>query len=203
MIDLTTTRPEAIERATSMVNQGEYILGTVDYRPYKDANGDLVDLPYTRHNGSGPLGSDCAGFAICWCYKIVRHQPGFNVGPWATVSDDINVDSVIEGARHKRELGTLITSPVAGAWLLYPTIRDPRNPLPFIGHVAIIESVPAEFDSQSPDYRSLTVIQCCGPNGHSPAIIRSDGYYWWHHDQLWPKPEHRSAMVFPKAPDVT
>jgi len=203
MLKITTTMAEALQRAQSLVNQGEYILGTGDYRPRQDANGNSLDLPYTQHNGSGPPGADCAGFAVCWCYKVVRHQPGFNRGSWATVSDDINVDSVIEDARHTGEIGTVITVPVPGAWLLYPTIRDPRNPQPFIGHVSIIESVPTEFDAGAPDYRTLTVIQCCGPNGHKPAIIRSDGYYWWHHDQLWPKPEHRSVITLPKAPDAS
>jgi len=202
MTAITTSMQEAIARAQSMVNQGVYILGTGDYRPRQDANGGVVDLPFTQHNGNGPAGADCVGFAVCWCYKLVRHQPGFNAGSWATVSDDINVDSIIEDARHKQEAGTVITTPAAGAWLLYPTIRDSRNPQPFIGHVAIIESVSAEFDEASPDYRTLTVIQCCGPNGHTPAIIRSDGYYWWHHDQLWPKPEHRSVMVLPKTPEA-
>ena len=36
MIELTTNMQEAIERAQSMVNQGEYILGTGNYRPYED-----------------------------------------------------------------------------------------------------------------------------------------------------------------------
>jgi hypothetical protein len=203
MINLAVTLQAAIERAQSMVDQGQYILGTGDYRPRQDSDGNLIDLPFTQHEDTGPLGADCAGFAVCWCYKVLRHQPGFNTGSWATVSDDINVDSVIEDARHKQELGKVITSPVPGAWLLYPTIRSPRNPLPFIGHISIIESVPAEFDEDAPDYRSLTVIQCCGPDGHTPGIIRSDGTYWWHHDQLWPKPEHRSVMVLPNAADAT
>jgi hypothetical protein len=34
MIELTATMQEAIERAQSIVNQGEYILGTGNYRPY-------------------------------------------------------------------------------------------------------------------------------------------------------------------------
>lgn len=199
---LTIGRQEAVERARSVVNQGEYILGTGDYRPRRDAQGNVIDLPYTMHGGSGPMGADCAGFAICWCYKVVRHQPGFNTGAWATISDDINVDSTIEDARHKQELGTITTMAVPGAWLLYPTIRDPRNPMPFIGHVAIIESVSDKFDPNAPDYRLLTVIQCSGPNGHTPAITRTDGYYWWHHDQLWPKPQHRSVMVLPKTPEA-
>lgn len=202
MVDITVTRQEAVERAASLVDQGEYILGTGNYRPSQDADGNAVDLPFTQREGAGPSGCDCAGFAVCWCYKVIRHQPGFNAGAWATVSDDINVDSVIEDARHDQALGTVITTPVEGAWLLYPTIRDPRNPQPFIGHVAIIESVPAEFDPDSPDYRTLTVIQCRGPNGQKPAIIRSDGSFWWNHDQLWPKPQHRSVMVLPNAPDA-
>jgi len=198
VISITTSMQEAVERAQSMVGHGEYILGTGDYRPAADASGNLIDLPFTQHDDGEQTGADCAGFAVCWCYKIRRHQPGFNSGAWATVSDDINVDSVIEDAHHKQEIGTVISAPVAGAWLLYPTIRDPRNPNPFIGHVALIESVPPEFDPEAPDYRLLTVIQCCGPNGHSPAIIRSDGSFWWQHDQLWPKPQHRSVMVLPK-----
>jgi hypothetical protein len=47
MIELTITMQEAIERAQLLVNQGQYILGTGNYRPYEDANGNTVDLPYT------------------------------------------------------------------------------------------------------------------------------------------------------------
>ena len=105
MVDITVTRQEAVERAASLVDQGEYILGTGNYRPSQDADGNAVDLPFTQRESAGPAGCDCAGFAVCWCYKVVRHQPGFNAGAWATVSDDINVDSVIEDARHDQALG--------------------------------------------------------------------------------------------------
>jgi hypothetical protein len=112
-------------------------------------------------------------------------------------------DPVITFCRPDQALVTVTTTPGGVAWLLYPTIRDPRNPQPFISHVAIIEAFPAEFDPDSPDYRTLTVIQCRGPNGQKPAIIRSDGSFWWNHDQLWPKPQHRSVMVLPNAPEAS
>ena len=121
MVDITVSRQEAVERAASLVDQGEYILGTGNYRPSQDADGNAVDLPFTQREGAGPSGCDCAGFAVCWCYKIVRHQPGFNAGAWATVSDDINVDSVIEDARH----GHAGTPPVRE--LMSPTAGSGRS----------------------------------------------------------------------------
>jgi hypothetical protein len=69
----------------------------------------------------------------------------------------------------------VITTPVLGAWLLYPTIRSPGNSAPL--HRTCV------------DYRKRPGRMRCGftrlpiayrdpmlrPNDHAPAIIRSDG----------------------------
>jgi hypothetical protein len=187
---------EAVDRARRMVNNGgQYLLGTGDYRPFtptkdiRDIVGrdlGLVDLPWTLNNGE--QGSDCAGFAICWCWKVKRHRPGFNKGPWASVEDDINVNSIIEDAKHKGELVEgwvgpfeVIQNPRAGDLICYPTFWLYGKQ--FIGHVAIIEIVPANYKPGRFDL--LTVIQCHGPNGFRPGVVRTDGSLFVHHDDVW------------------
>src|SRR5687767_13353887 len=136
--DPPITTQEAIRRATSMVNNttGVYMLGTGDYRPRK-----LIDLPWTK-TASGVIGSDCAGFAICWAWKLRRHRPGFNKGPWATVEDDINVNSTIEDAYHKQEIAVPVEPARVkpGDLLCYPTIYSRGHK--FIGHVGMVVDVP-------------------------------------------------------------
>jgi hypothetical protein len=185
---------EAVARARSMVGRGTYLLGTGDYRPVY-AGAKLIDLPWTERDGH--VGSDCAGLAICYAYKLQRHRLGFNQGPWATVEDDINCNSAIEDADNNRELFERVTAPAPGVLLTYPTIRLRNHPQPFIGHVSIVVSMSRCFvwDPEHPDYSMLDVVQCCGPNGHTPGVIQSDGSIWNHHDHLWPKPEHRTVML--------
>ncbi len=70
---------EAVWRALSLVdNGGMYVLGTGDYL------GENLP-PWTSR---GPLiGSDCAGFAMSWCYKLPRHRKGYRTqGTRATCS---------------------------------------------------------------------------------------------------------------------
>lgn len=185
---------EAVDRALRMVGHGTYVLGTGDYHPVI-AGGTLIDIPWTERDGE--IGSDCAGLAISYAYMLKRHRVGFNQGPWASVEDDINCNSAIEDADHNRELFERVHRPELGVLLTYPTIRLAGHPHPFIGHVGIVVGVSRclEWDEGSPDYSLLDVVQCCGPQGRTPGVIRSDGSIWAHHDHLWPKPEHRTAML--------
>lgn len=197
---MTDPRPcsavEAVIRAKQMIGKpGVYELGTGDYRP-RVVSGQLIDLPWTD-NGHA-IGSDCAGFAMSWCYKLQRHRPGYNVGSWSSVSDDINCNSGIEDADHARDLFVRVTgAPMPGDLLVYPTIRLAGHPLPWIGHVAIVIGVSrvATWDSMAPQYHLLDVAQCCGPNGRSPAVLATDGSVWDRHDHDWPKYEHRTAAL--------
>jgi hypothetical protein len=191
---------EAVARARGIVGRGgQYLLGTGDYHPIKGTN--ATDLPWTEKGGE--QGSDCAGFAICWAWKLQRHRPGFNVGAWASVSDDINCNSALEDGLHKQEL--FVTCPegekvMPGDLLLYPTIRikDKDGDVhTFIGHVGLVENVPLDF--KYGDWRRLGIIQCHGPNHYKPGVVRSDGSIWAHHDTLWGKPEHRSRIVRPRS----
>ncbi len=180
---------ESVSRALSMVGvQMPYILGTGDYRPSADA-----DVPWTVRDGRA--GSDCAGFALCWAHKLKRHRPGFNKGPWASVSDDINCNSAIEDAQHNRELYEIADRPQLGDCIAYPTIRLAGKT--FIGHVCIIIGVTRclEWDAKNPDYSLLDVAHCHGPNGRKPAVTLTDGSIWNRHDELWPKPYHRSQLI--------
>jgi hypothetical protein len=170
----------AVTVARSLVGTGVYQLGTGD-----------CDTPI-----GGP--SDCAGFAICRCYGLRRHRPCFNRGAWASVSDDLNSNSLIEDADHQRELAVRVTDrPQIGDLLAYPTIHIPGHELPWIGHIAIVVGVDraAELDLTRPDWALLDVVQCCGPDGRRPGIIESTAAHWNGHDMTWPKPEHRSVLL--------
>jgi hypothetical protein len=176
-----------------------YELGTGDYR--LSAQGDL---PWTTST-DGLAGSDCAGFAMCWCYQLPRHRPGFNAGEWATVSDDINTDSAIEDAQHAGELFALVTTyPLVGDLLVYHTIPAFGGAGPWIGHVSIViddsrlrawMGMSRANTWDTPRYDLLDVAQCCGPNGRRPAVIKTDGSIWAHHDQMWPT--HKTVVLRP------
>jgi len=194
-----TPRPcsatEAVLRALSIVGKGgQYILGTGDYAPTPRA-----DLPWTER--AGQIGSDCAGFAISWCYRLPRHRPGFNVGPWSSVVDDINCNSAIEDADHAGDLFERVYTPFPGALLMYPTFHIAGVPAPFIGHVVIVTSVArcSEWDTANPDYGLLDVAECHGPNGHTPGVVASTGAGFQRHAKTWPKPEHTTRMLRVKA----
>lgn len=173
------TPEEAVKLAEALVGTGIYRLGTGD-----------CDTPVGDY-------SDCAGFAICRCYSIRRHRPGFNKGAWASVEDDINCNSAIEDADHKRELFERVLRPEPGCLLTYPTIVLDKDHAKFryIGHVAIVVGVPAEWDARVSRYAELTVVQCCGPNGHYPGIVKTNAAHWDVHDKVWPKAEHKTAML--------
>lgn len=173
------TDREAVAHARAMVGRGTYQLGTGDDHSTADS---------TR---------DCFGFAVCESYGIKRHRPGFNRGSWSTVSDDLNCNSAIEDAHHAAELFEVVTTPGPGILLAYPTIRLAGHPDPWIGHIAIIVGISRclEWDHAKPRYALLDVVQCCGPSGHRPGIIASDGAIWDHHDSIWPKQEHRTVML--------
>lgn len=168
----------AVRHALSMVGRGVYQLGS----------GDIGS------NNDDPR--DCFGFAYNECYGVPRHRPGFNRGPWATVEDDLNCNSAIEDADHHGELFERVQTPAPGILLAYPTIYLHGHP-PFIGHIGIIVGVSRclEWDHDQPRYSLLDVVQCHGPNGLKPGIVKTDGSVWDHHDSLWPKPEHRSALI--------
>lgn len=181
------TAEQAVKLALSLVGSGTYWLGTGD-----------CDTP---REGK----SDCAGFAINKCYNIRRHRPGFNKGAWSTVEDDINCNSAIEDSQHKREL----FEPVydfgnnkeikPGDLLTYPTIRlkDAHGQwLTFVGHVGLIVRVSSGWSLVKGGWKGLTVVQCCGPNGHHPGIVQTTGAHWDQHDHDWPK--NKSVVIRPR-----
>lgn len=169
---------EAVARARLLIGRGVYWLGTGD-----------SDSP---DDGA----SDCFGFAYCKAFGVKRHRAGFNRGPWATVSDDLNCDSALEDADHDRELFERIDRPELGALLVYPTIHLIGRG-PWRGHIAIVVGVRRclEWDPQHPSYTLVDVVQCHGPNGRRPGIIATDGTIWDNHDHIWPKPEHRTVIL--------
>lgn len=162
----------------------QYILGT----------GDLEGATVR----DGESGMDCAGAAISYAYQIKRHRPGFNKGPWATVSDDINTNSAIEDAEHKRELFVPVADADVrpGDLILYPTIRLRRIPAikPFIGHVQMVVGVPAGWTRES-GFACLSIVHCHGPNGRRPAVTLGTGDACDRHDEQWGNPQHRTRII--------
>jgi hypothetical protein len=183
---------DSLLRAQRCIGKGAYYLGTGDYRP---VNGK--DEPWTT-NADG-TGCDCSGFALCYCQKLPRHRPGFNRG--GSVTDWINCDSAIEDAcgviddddgvmvrRPIRELFEPADYPYPGTMLVWAAIRKNGKRIK-IGHASVVESctVPlADWGTRGHvDWRTVTLIQCRGPNGKRPGVVRSIGTSWENHDQDW------------------
>jgi hypothetical protein len=223
---MTKTEPrpasaaEAVQRARRFINRGgQYVLGTGDFHPHAIA-GHWVDVPWTERDGQ--LGSDCAGFAISFAYKLRRHRPGYAKGmvpmdfrDQADIDDDINVNSCIEDALTTMDLFKIVgiedseseNTVKPGDLLCYPSLRLTLNDgtrFRNIGHVGIVIEtirVGAAWNWMHPPYHLLDVAQCKGPGPHdgqpgrSPAVIQTDGSLWEHHDVVWPKPAHRTVVL--------
>jgi hypothetical protein len=154
------------------------------------------------------LGCDCSAF-VKWCLKLPSARFGFNKGPWATVAGSINVDSLVEDARHERDLCELVSdgAPRPGDLLAWPSIRgreigrshDGEASKRFrVGHVALVLAVrAAEWDWSRPAYELLDVAQC--GSTHEPAIHASTGAAWANRDRTrWGKrPEWASVLIRP------
>jgi hypothetical protein len=175
----------AVTVARSLIGHMTYWLGTGDCDTPKDGR------------------SDCFGFAFCRCYGVKRHRPGFNRG-WLddngrspSIIDDLNCNSAIEDADHRRELFVRAPRPELGDLLAYPTIHLLGQPKSWVGHIAIVIGVTRalEWDAAAPDWSMLDVAQCSGPDGRTPGVTATTGAHWNEHDRMWPKPEHRSALL--------
>lgn len=163
--------------------------------PYALGTGDH-DGPTRRKDGLE--GFDCAGAAICYAHQLKRHRPGFNRGRWATVSDDINCNSMIEDAEHKQELFVPIDELDIrpGDLISYPTIRLRRIPpiKPFIGHVLMVVKVPTGW-TRAMGFAALKTVHCHGPDRRVPGVTMGTGSSCDMHDERWGKPEHQTRIV--------
>lgn len=219
MLDVPCNATAAVARAKRCVlpatppyrDHNYYWLGTGDYAPFTPlcvdhtsavSGNNVIDWPWTEDEDALAAGyrkcSDCAGFAICWCWRLHRHRPGFNHGNWASVSDDINVNSAMEDAVHHQELFEEVSPTVVrpGDLLCYPTFRLKGVKKPFIGHVGIVLDVaPAYLTGR---YSKLLMAHCHGPNGREPAVTQNMATHFEQHDRDWPKPEHRTHIIRPK-----
>lgn len=163
------TPAEAVERARTLLGKGHpYVLGGGNREgptrvAKKDQAGKII--------GYTVPGFDCWGFADAWSYDHPRHDPGFNVGPWATVQNDRNCDSAIEDAEHTRQRYAVIDRPELGCLLVMPSVRDPKTKKRIrIGHVWITSSIASvlEWDPAHPQYQLLETLQCQASK--SPAV---------------------------------
>jgi hypothetical protein len=121
---------------------------------------------------TGVLGFDCWGFAASYCFDQPRHEPGFNKGSWATVTDDRNCDSAIEEAEHIGKAYQVVTVPRIGDLLVMPSIRDKAGHRIRIGHVWLVSGVPAELPPPG-RYSDFDTVQCQAST--RPAIKRGPG----------------------------
>lgn len=206
----------AVDRAMRFVKRGgQYVFGTGNVHAEAVA-GSSLDVPWTAkevddgHGGKKTVvGVDCAGL-VCFSYELTRHRPGFNARRNATIVDDINVDSLLEDAEPvlgRGELTERIELPELGALVAYPSVRitnDEGETRRIPGHVGIIVGVfggitlpglADEWDPMHPDYRRLKVAHACGPNFRKPGIVVTDGTTWMRHDELWPKPQHKTRIL--------
>lgn len=177
-----------------------YVLGTGDYSTLHPL------VPWTTRKRDGRSGADCAT-VMSFGYAVPRHRPGYNIGSWATVSDDINTNSGIEDADHEQDLWTEVIGDgvESGDILCYPTIRlkDAHGDwirggdgeiLTWIGHAQMVAEVPKGW-KRSDGWHALTVYQCFGPDGRMPAFMKTDGHAMDLHDAKWPKREHCARVL--------
>jgi hypothetical protein len=182
---------EAVQRARELLASplnasAAYVLGGGDYRPGWTS-------PWTTH---GSLhGGDCR-VAFLWCYRVPASRPGYNHGAWATVSDCVNYNSLIEDSDHAQDLVVpALGAPQEGDILAYPTIHlDGKT---FIGHGAIVIGVSRAvgWDPGRPQFHLLDIMQVKGGEGRRPAAVATDGSVFDHHSELWPKPQHCARLL--------
>lgn len=117
-------------------------------------------------------GLDCSGF-VAWCLGYDRYQQIGDKpkGYW------LNTDVIRAGGRNDF---VEVDRPAPGVLLVYG--RHPFGKKPYIGHVGMIVSVPAEWDSDEvPCWHALQVAHCHGPNGRRPGIEITGAYGWYLH----------------------
>jgi hypothetical protein len=168
-------------KAERAVARGSLMVGSVV--PYILGTGNRSGATRLRKaDGSMTVpGFDCWGFADAFCYDHPRTDPGFNKGPWATVSDARNCDSAIEEAEHLGKVYRVVKRPSLGCLFVMPSIRDPedkdgdgnRTERLRIGHVWLCVGVPAEWDEDRPQFSLCETIQCQAST--HPAIKRGPG----------------------------
>lgn len=193
----------AVARALSLVDKGgQYVLGTGNYKPQ-----GVVDLPWSARESDGLIGCDCAGL-IVWAYKVPRHRLGYNHGGGYDVEDDLNCNSMLGDAMGAHDLFTLAEGmPQPGDVIAYPSfylydsygrpLLSDGKPMHWIGHTCIVVSSGrvGSWDPAHPRHDLLDVVQVRGPDRRAPAAIQTDGSIWMHHDETWPKPQHRSYLL--------
>jgi hypothetical protein len=159
---------------------------------YDPAHPELLGMT----TANGITGWDCAGAAISYAYGLTRHRPGFNRQAYATIEDDLNVMSILEDANATlgghEELGELVTIPAPGVLLLTPTVTIPAKHFAEPGHVRMVLDA-TKWDPKAPRWADVVYLECCGPNGRAPGVVRNTGESVDRWDALWPT--HRACMV--------
>lgn len=152
-----TTRAEAVERARLLAGPAG---AAIRYR-LKDHQGGrdphaadcashwrspIIGMPYAT--------SDCAGF-VAWALGFDRYQPGeFSAfGGW------INTDSAIIDARTVNQWFEIVSLPIPGDAIVYPSIDlDHDGDRDRVGHIGIITAVMPSWQPES--WGALRVVHC-------------------------------------------
>jgi hypothetical protein len=178
---------EAVQRMLALEASGKgcYSWGAGHYDP---AHPELLGMTLGKNQALG-LGWDCAGAAICYAFMLKRERPGFNRQAWATITDDLNVDSVLEDADPDRggrgELGELAFVPQPGILLITPTIKIPEKDFDEPGHVRFILDA-SKWNPLRPRWADVVYLECRGGNGRRPGVVRDTGESVDEHDAKWP-----------------
>jgi hypothetical protein len=178
---------------------GCYSWGAGGYHP---ANPKQLGMTLGEDTALG-LGWDCAG-AVVHALRLTRHRPGFNRQMHASITDDLNVDSLLEDADPDRggrgELGQLVTTPAPGILLLTPTIKIPEKHFDEPGHVRLILDA-SGWNPAAPRWADVIYLECRGPNGRRPGVVRDHGASVDKHDADWPHDFTRAdgTLVRPRA----
>jgi len=163
-----------IGRARSMLGRPiAYVLGCGGRNP----GAATPETTRTFPGGTKRTGSDCIGF-VAWCSGFDRFNESFPLyGGW------INTDSslgVWNGTRWNPidRFFRLVTTPVAGCWVVYPSIDlDHDGKRDRIGHVGIVSDV-SGWESRKWD--GIKVIHCSAVayRKTGSAIIETAGTIW-------------------------
>lgn len=180
-----------------------YILSAGRYNPRRPDtpwSPGVSEDAITRHGTT--LGCDCSAF-VKWANKLQSGRPGYNAGPWATVTGSINVDSLIEDARHEQDLVTIVKdAPRPGDLAAWPSIRGrdigksgAQAARRFrVGHIGEIVEVRAlEWDWEMPQWSLLELVQC--GSKHSPAVHLSTAASWANREKYNGRIDERWASV--------
>ena len=181
-----TTGSEAIQRLKSLVGlrlpPPKGITAPtqpIAYRLNENSGGKNPNAPHPA-DWSGDIGwkrwtSDCVG-TVVWGLGFDRYQKAsFKVyGGW------INTDSMLQEAEKYRTWFEVIDTPELACLVVTPGVFATNGARLKAGHVGLVSGLPAEWDTETPDYGALSVVHCSSGQYKKTgaAIAETNGLPW-------------------------